>query len=526
MFTNQLSISLKRRLQATKSFILRNPKRTFVLVLFIILVISLLFNVFTDQQTDESNETSAVQVVSTTSISNLQNGEQFSIVGEIKNTDEALLTTQSAGRIERVYRSIGDTLEPGQVVLELENSSERAALDQALASLQQTYATAQSGQVSIEEAQNTLKRARENANSTILESFSTTERIIYGTVDQFFSNPEEGLIGARIGEGGIVHELNEQRTALRSILREWETLPTGNENEIILSNLEQATTHSQVTLELVGTILEALQSEDAGGAYTTSEIIALRTKVAQEREQILGLQEKMRTARNSLESAIQALEKANLQSNPDTNSVSQASIAQAQANVQSARSRLNKTIIVSPVRGTLTDFSATVGQFVNAGTQVGKVNAPGSLYVQAFINEKEKGLLQVGQEVTVDQNATGTLTYISPNVSSNNGKYEVRVALVGEQFSSGSSATVTFASADNRNETDRSLFLPVTAIQFNGNDAQILSVNQDNRSYSIPVELGETKGNNIEIITPLEPELEIIIDARGIKLDERVELEK
>lgn len=517
---------IKNKLQVIKRFVSRNPKRTIFILIVVIFITSLLFNLFPQKQNTGPDTANGGTIVETASVSALQNGEKFSIVGEIKNTDEALLTTQSAGRIERVYSSIGDTLNPGQVVLELENSSERAALNQALASLQQTYATAQSGQVSIAEAQNTLKRARENANSTILESFSTTERIIYGTVDQFFSNPEGGLIGARIGEGGIVHELNEQRTALRSSLQEWETLNTGNENEIILSNLEQATTHSQVTLELVGTILEALQSEDAGGAYTTSEIITLRTKVAQEREQMLGLQEKMRTARNSLESAIQALEKANLQSNPDTNSVSQASIAQAQANVQSARSRLNKTIIVSPVRGTLTDFSVTVGQFVNAGTQVGKVNAPGSLYVQAFINEKEKNLLQVGQEVQVGQQATGTLTYLSPNVNSTNGKYEVRVALVGEQFSSGSSATVTFASADNRNEADRSLFLPVTAIQFNGNEAQILSVDQDNRTYSISVELGETKGNNIEIITPLEPELEIIIDARGIKLDEIVELEK
>jgi len=83
------------------------------------------------------------------------------------------------------------------------------------------------------------------------------------------------------------------------------------------------------------------------------------------------------------------------------------------ADTKIARLNAENTIIRSPFAALVTESSAGVGQWVEAGTQLFKLAASDGLAVEAFVNEADLGRVVLGQPVTLSSNAWPDKTWQS-----------------------------------------------------------------------------------------------------------------
>jgi len=98
----------------------------------------------------------------------------------------------------------------------------------------------------------------------------------------------------------------------------------------------------------------------------------------------------------------------------------QASLAQSQAELRTARLNLGYTEIRSPIDGYIGDRSAQVGAYVTAGTHLLSVVPAQGLWVDANFKEDQIGAMRIGQPATVivdvmpDRSLHGHLLTIAP----------------------------------------------------------------------------------------------------------------
>ena len=88
-------------------------------------------------------------------------------------------------------------------------------------------------------------------------------------------------------------------------------------------------------------------------------------------------------------------------------SAQQAKVEQAQANVSVIRAQLNKSFLRSPIRGTVTEQNAKVGQIVSANQTIMTVISQSNLEVDANVPEADMAKLQLGNAVRITLDAYG-----------------------------------------------------------------------------------------------------------------------
>lgn len=83
----------------------------------------------------------------------------------------------------------------------------------------------------------------------------------------------------------------------------------------------------------------------------------------------------------------------------------QAKLRESQAAVQSARERLGRGGVVSPIAGTVYSLPARLGAYLSAGDPVASVGNLDRLRVRVYVDEPELGRVAVGQPVRITWDA-------------------------------------------------------------------------------------------------------------------------
>lgn len=97
-----------------------------------------------------------------------------------------------------------------------------------------------------------------------------------------------------------------------------------------------------------------------------------------------------------------------------------ASLKQAEAALELARTRLAESKVASPLNGVVLSKSVEVGEFVSPGTPVVTVADLSKVWLRAYIEESDLGRVQLGQAVRVRADTfpgkvyAGRISYISP----------------------------------------------------------------------------------------------------------------
>ena len=154
------------------------------------------------------NETPTVEVKA---VANMSSAATVSAVGVVQAVSEARLRAEAGGRVTSVNVEIGDAVRAGTVLASLENNSESAAVLQAQGAYEAALAGAQQSDSGVRDSETRLKAAEDASLSSVRAAYTTINRTLVSTVDQFFSNPDGQVPGLRID--GQTSFLNSERVA-------------------------------------------------------------------------------------------------------------------------------------------------------------------------------------------------------------------------------------------------------------------------------------------------------------------------
>lgn len=513
---------------------IKTHRQVLSLGLFLLLCATFVSSFISNDNDDTEAVANPLPTVTLTSADSLSTTGSFTVIGTVVPADEGVITSRSTGQVVRVNQTLGSAVLAGAVIAELETSQQQSALRQAQAGLAQAQAGIPSAAantatrvVAIREAEQAIDSAKNQARNAITTAYGTTQRIINQDIDQFYSNPRQGIPGLRIGSGGLVQTLNAERVAYREIMSTWEakveTLSNADINQLF-SELDTSISYVSRTISWLDTLIGVLANEQSNEIYTTEVIRSLQTQLAQSRGSLISQRSSLEGSRSGLQSSLEARERATI-ANIDTDITrAEADVIQAQARVDSAQTDLNNRLVRSPVSGTINELNITIGDFISAGTNIGRVANNQLVEIEVFISPRERTGLSIGDQVTINNIHPGIITDIAPTIDTQSRKQKVIIGLTDDtNLTINDTARITFSlQTTQTNDSSASIFIPITALQFTETAGSVLAVDDENILYAIPVEIGRILNDRVEIVGGLGTATEFVLDARGKRVGTEV----
>lgn len=508
------------------------PYRTIVIISSVLLLGAYVIQHNLSNGTPENGATEerTTRVVTVATPEQLEQTNTFTVIGTVEAANEAFITSQTGGRVERVNITEGQQIGAGTIAVVLENSAQQASVRQAEAALQSARASAEQTGVGIREAQTAVEQTQREIQTTITTSYSSAQRIVINTINQFYHNLTGDVLGnttptVRIGASTQTNSLIQGRIAVSSAMQDWQTLGnTSQDDRVLITELTQARAHNETVISLINLLRTVIENETPGRVFDQASLNQLATTLLQERDQLIANRRSLDSAASGLEAARDAQTRAEIGGSTEPGSSASAQIAQAEAALDSARSQLNQTILRSPIAGIVNELDVTVGDFIGPGTRIAQVAGSDGVQIVAFVSPHERVGLQVGNPVTISGNRAGTIAAIAPTLDSVTRKQKVTIASNGT-FTINDTVRVTFSQERHDSSPNNGLRLPITAVQFTGTEASVLIVDDYNVLQHKAVTLGSTRNDTVEITGGIDSRTEIVVDARGQRAGDTVEIQ-
>ena len=202
----------------------------------------------------------------------------------------------------------------------------------------------------------------------------------------------------------------------------------------------------------------------------------------------------------------------------------------AVANVAQQQALVNKKTILAPFTGRLGIRLVDPGQYLQAGTAIGTLQALDTIFVDFFLPQQALPALKMGQSVTLKTDAypaqdfTGNITVINPKVDINTRNVQVRATLKNPKhlLLPGMYATVSVATG----LAQRFITLPRTTITFNAFGSTVYRVEKNGQDSQGKAKLvakqsfvttGASRGDQIAVLSGVT-EGDTIVTTGQIKL--------
>ena len=469
----------------------------------------------------------------------------LSLVGSVTSQSEATVRAEKSGQVVRVNTSLGARISVGAVAAEIENASERAAvlqteggLDGSLANLAKVTGGVRTEQRSILEANVTaataaVESARSSALSALLSAYATMDTGILATTDKLFTNP--GSTNSRFNittsDARLTIEIESTRDVLTPYLAREAAV---SDSLSASSNLaaEIATMQTEVRgarnfLDLIVSALnKAIPSPSASNAQIATylaEATAVRTSLTSTLAALAGATQGLSSSQSALEVARKNLEQGVTGGQPEDVAAARAAVKQAQGGLAAARANLEKTIIRAPISGTVNSFALKRGDYVQMTAPVLTVANNGSLEVVTYISENDAREVSVAQPVTIEQ-ASGVVTRIAPALDPVTKKIEVRIGVNDPKgLINGQSVLVSIVRTRAVSGGSDRITIPIAAVKVEAERTVVFTVDAD-VLVAHEVTLGALLGERVVIASGLTPDMRIVVDARGLREGEKVEV--
>jgi HlyD family secretion protein len=195
-------------------------------------------------------------------------------------------------------------------------------------------------------------------------------------------------------------------------------------------------------------------------------------------------------------------------------------VKEAEAQLEAAEVQLEDTIVRAPFAGQITQRYATEGAFVTPTTSASSAGSATStsivalargLEVLAKVPEADISRIKPGQTVEIVADAypeevfEGKVNLIAPEAIKEQDVtlFEIRINIESgtDKLQSGMNVDVTFL-GDRLNDA---LVVPTVAIVTNKGETGVLVPDDSGKAQFVPVTIGPTIGNQIQILNGLEP---------------------
>jgi hypothetical protein len=140
------------------------------------------------------------------------------------------------------------------------------------------------------------------------------------------------------------------------------------------------------------------------------------------------------------------------------------------------------------------------------------------------VSEEDAEDIAVGDPVRLGDNATGTVSARGGAIDPATSKVAIKIS-VGENTSltNGATVNVYFIKAV-ATTTQGPLVIPLMAVKMTGAGPVAFSVSSDKTLTAHPLTLGAVRGDSVEVVNGIDKQTMIVLDARGRKEGELVEV--
>lgn len=500
----------------------RFGKRRTIGVAIAVAVIAIVAYLFLSGNDEAAVEETVLATVEVRSVDELSSVNTFSAVGTVSAVSEANLQTEAGGRVTAVNVEIGKFVAAGTVLASIENSRERATLLQAEGSYEAAVAGANQGDSGARDAETSLKSAQDAAIQAVRNAYTDVNSALINSIDPFFSSPETSVPGLRID--GNTPVLSAERVAYQTLMPRWQAALASIDTDSIKSNLDRAEDNTIRTINFVEQFAVATNEADARDTLDGLPVTSLTTVLLSQSKTLSATLSNIQDARTKLIAAEEAVVRSSIAGTNNTTSLANAQVKVALGSLRSAQAAYEKTLVRTPISGVINALYLKAGEYVTSGQKAAIVANNNGLEIVTSVNQDDSVTLTIGDVVSIDGTASGTVTAIAGAVDPTTGKVAVKVSVTDDaDLQNGSTVTVLFTKKEVT--ANPAMTIPLSAIKMTGSGPVTFSVGSDNTLIATPVTLGAISGDSVVIEQGLATDAAIVVDARGLKEGQAVVIE-
>lgn len=407
------------------------------------------------------------QVYNTTPVARGQVKEEVSVTGKVKPAQNLDIAFEKSGRLTRIRVAVGDKVQEGQAVMQLDNADLYAQLAQAQANVRSQSAKLDQlkigarqedlavSQTKVDNAKNAIADAERNlANitskatvdlsniyssvpDTLTDAYTKSDDAIRNQIDSLFLNDNTARPTLSFSSFNNQAQINAESDRARStsellsFSKEVSAVRDANGDMATLDTaLDNAKAHLTIFLEFFGYLQDVVNSPSGLDATTINtykvavstartNIVAALANVNKQRQSIAtqrstnknaidNAQASITTAKNALEQAQRELTLKQAGSSTQDIAYQQSQVENARANADYYQAQIEKTILKAPFAGTVTKIVPTLGDIVSPNVPVISIIGTGKFLIESFIAEADIAKIKVGNPAKVTLDAYGT----------------------------------------------------------------------------------------------------------------------
>jgi len=496
--------------------------------------------------------------------------QEVSATGKIKSADSVDLSFDTSGKVGRIYAKVGDKVKAGQMIVALSNGEAAAQLLQAEANLQGEKARLEeikkgSRPEEIQIAQTKVtnaERALSDAEKNLLVVKNSADSALRKSYDAALTAAQEAVVKAKNSlmtftdlqfkyfsaidnNSNII--VDKKTAAVLSLLgvnnagrlatEDLSKLSGGAFATVQLAainptfeNIDKALDETADALQKTKDALNVMpitssftstEKSDLSSAKITvgTEVTAMssadQTVVTQKTTNaanIAAAEASVNTAKNTLASAQDDIMLKLAGSTTEQITKQEAVVKSAEASVQNYRSFYSKTVIVSPIEGTLSKQDAKLGETVSMGTVIVSVISEAKFQIETFIPEVDITKIKIGNPASVTLDAYGSsevfeaaVVSVEPAETVIDGvsTYKTIMQFIKEdsRVRSGMTANVDITT----NKRENTLVVPARAVISDEDNKKTVKILENDIVKSVDVSVGiRGSDGNVEILSGLK----------------------
>ncbi len=494
-------------------------KRSWYVVAAIILLVIIGLFFFGGSEPEEAAEVK-VSEVEVESVANLASPTAFSAVGTLSAVSEARLQTEAGGRVVSVPVAVGDFVRAGTVIATLENSSERAQLLQAEGSYEAAVAASKQSESGERSAAVALVSAENAAKTAIASSYTNGKDVLTTSIDRFYANPDSVIPGLRVG--GDTQFRAAERKAFRAIMPEWQSIAGASDSANLTAHIDTSIANTNKLLVLLDSFIGETSGADRDKTLDGLPLSSYNADLLAARTTLTTSLASLQTAKSNLINAKEAVASAAIAGPSSEVSSANAQLKIALGALRAAEANYNKTIVRSPISGAVNALYLKAGEYVSPNQPAAIIANNNGLEIATAVNQDDSLALKIGDSVSINKTATGTISAIGAGIDPNTGKIAVKISIdEPKDLKNGDTVTLDF-STGSTTVTTTDISLPLSAIKMTGSGPVVFTVSDENKLTSQAVVLGPVRGGMVVVTSGVTRDTEIVTDARGHKEGEVV----
>ena len=430
--------------------------------------------------------------------------------GVVQSVSQVDLRSQISAPISYIGVSLGDHVSAGQTLAELSNADIRAQLDQA--------------KLSVSAEGISLDSARRAAVDAIHDSYLKADEAIHTQIDPMLYNSTKTSVQLSAFDTDPVHYqgIIAERTDLTNVFNSWNTVVNGLSDKPSDTALTNALRVSEENIRKVQDLLDSIAAilNNAATIALPSDLTTINTwkaTVTAARSSMSGVSSSLTATDRSFSNALVT-----------QGGVGAAPSTVAQSGVKNLEAQLAKTLITSPISGTVAALPLRTGELATPGTLIATVVGSGSLQVDAFASAEDIARIVKGAKAYIEGTTTGMVSSIATAVNPTNKKVEVKVLITDPERSRlviGQNVNVRIAADQRATGAASSFRVPIQDVKIVPGEAYVFTVDDQSKLVRHDVTLGNVQGDYVEVTGGLTPDMQIVSPVYELEAGQEVSVD-